>query len=42
MKLRKATFGLVEGPVERYISMSAVLEERGWRRLKSDPLLDTD
>ena len=42
MKLRKATYGLVEAPVERYISMSTVLEERGWRRLKSDPLLDTD
>ena len=39
MKLKKAPYGPVEAPVEWYISMSSVLEEGGWRRLKSDPLL---
>ena len=37
MKLKKAACGLVEAPVEWYISISAVLKEHGWRRLKSDP-----
>ena len=31
MKLKKTAYGLVETPVEWYISIS------GWRRLKSDP-----
>ena len=37
MKLKKAANGLVEAPVEWFISISAVLKEHGWRRLKSDP-----
>ena len=37
MKLKKAAYGLVEAPVEWYISISTALEEHGWRRLKSDP-----
>ena len=40
MKLKKAACGLVDAPVEWYISISTVLEEHGWRRLKSDPLID--
>ena len=31
-------YGPVEAPVEWYITMSSVLEEGGWRRLKSGPL----
>ena len=37
MKSKKAAYGLVEAPVEWYISISTVLKEHGWRRLKSDP-----
>ena len=37
MKLKKAAYGLVEASVEWYISISTVLKEHGWRRLKSDP-----
>ena len=37
MKLNKAACGLVEAPVEWYISSSTALEEHGWRRMKSDP-----
>ena len=37
MKMKKAAYGLVEAPVEWYISISTVLKEHGWRRLKSDP-----
>ena len=37
MKLKKAAYGVVEAPVEWYISICAVLEENGWRRFKSDP-----
>ena len=37
MKLKKAACGLVEAPVEWFISISTVLKELGWRRLKSDP-----
>ena len=37
MKLKKAAYGLVEAPVEWYISLSTVLTEHGWRRLKYDP-----
>ena len=37
MKLKKAAYGVVEAPVEWYISICAVLEEHGWRRFKSDP-----
>ena len=36
MKLKKAAYWLVEAPVEWYISISTVLKEHGWRRLKSD------
>ena len=43
MKLKKAAYGLVEAPVVWYLSRSTVLEEHGWRRLKSGPmLLDID
>eukprot|EP00969_Alexandrium_andersonii_P249482 11025880-Alexandrium_andersonii.AAC.1 len=37
MRLRKAAYGLVEAPVERYLSISTTLAEHGWRRLRSDP-----
>ena len=37
MKLKRAAYGLVEAPVEWYMSISTVLKEHGWRRLKSDP-----
>ena len=37
MKLTRAAKGLVEAPMAWYISISAVLKEHGWRRLKSDP-----
>ena len=36
MKLKKAAYGLVEAPVEWCISISTVLKEHAWRRLKSD------
>ena len=36
--LKKAAFGLVEAPVEWHIRTFTVLEEHGWRRLKSDTL----
>ena len=46
MKLKKAAYGLVAAPVEWYRSISTVLEELEWRRLKSDPccwiLIDPD
>ena len=43
MRLQSAAHGLVEALVEWYLSIFAVLEEHGWRRLKSDPiLLDID
>ena len=34
MKLKKAAYGLGEAPVEWYTSISTVLKEHGWRRLK--------
>ena len=37
MESNKAAYGLVEAPVEWYISTTTVLEEHGWRRLKLDP-----
>ena len=37
MKLKKAAYGLVEASVVWYVSMSTVLKEHGWRRLKFDP-----
>ena len=39
MKLKKAAYGLVEAPVEWYISISAVLEEHGWPSLEMNTLV---
>ena len=36
-RLRKAAYGLVEAPIEWYLSICKTLEEYGWRRLYSDP-----
>ena len=36
-RLRKAAYGLVEAPIEWYISICETLEQGGWRRLYSDP-----
>ena len=46
MSLMKVYCGVVVAPVDWYFSISIVLEESGWRRLKSDPccwiLIDPD
>ena len=36
-KLERAAYGLVEAPIEWYLSICETLEEFGWRRLHADP-----
>ena len=36
-KLRKAVYGLVEAAIEWYLTVSEVMAEQGWTRMKMDP-----